>query len=300
MMTPAERTGTGRRRYSDEDVERFTLLKWLTDHGEAIGAVATLDLPGLHARQERHLEAERSQQSTFGSESLSNRVVRLGFIGDRLMARFRHLSPSFQVLYTASELSEELEEPLSKQALDVLVLDLRGVREDIEPLVRVLRKAQPQLPITCLYDFAPRRILDGLVALDLHLVRWPVSRIVFERLLAEIALGGSRFSLYGREDNDEATPSMHALLSESQLAAISEVTPSLPCECPLHVTSLIYSLRDFEDYCRRCVNVTTEDAQIHQHLGLETARARSIMEQALIQLCEHDNIVIPPKLDHEC
>lgn len=46
VVTP-ERTGTNRRLYSDEQVERLTLLRQLTQAGQSIGAIATLSLERL-------------------------------------------------------------------------------------------------------------------------------------------------------------------------------------------------------------------------------------------------------------
>lgn len=42
-----ERTPTGRRRYSDGDIQKLTLLKFLTDNGHRIGDVATLPIDEL-------------------------------------------------------------------------------------------------------------------------------------------------------------------------------------------------------------------------------------------------------------
>ncbi len=42
-----ERTDTGRRRYSDQDIQKLTLLKFLTDNGHRIGDIANLNIDQL-------------------------------------------------------------------------------------------------------------------------------------------------------------------------------------------------------------------------------------------------------------
>lgn len=80
------------------------------------------------------------------------------------------------------------------------------------------------------------------------------------------------------------------LLTVFQLGKLQEVESSIDCECPKHMAALILSLRAFEDYSSDCENQTEKDAEIHAMLHQETARARAIMENALIKLCEHENL----------
>ena len=83
------------------------------------------------------------------------------------------------------------------------------------------------------------------------------------------------------------------ILSDRQLLAISSSTPKLKCECPQHMSALVSSLTGFEDYCARCEVESPEDTILHAHLGKEVAKARHIVEKALVYLCETDQLEIP-------
>ena len=93
----------------------------------------------------------------------------------------------------------------------------------------------------------------------------------------------------GDESTNEAKP---RILTDRQLAAISASTPKVKCECPHHMASLVSSLTAFEDYCARCEIESPEDTILHAHLGKEAAKARHLVEKALIYLCETDQIGI--------
>ncbi|MFN4151667.1 MAG: MerR family transcriptional regulator, partial [Candidatus Sericytochromatia bacterium] len=71
-----------------------------------------------------------------------------------------------------------------------------------------------------------------------------------------------------------------------------EIISTVECECPNHISSIVQSLIEFEDYSEKCFNKNDQDVAIHQHLYVETAKARHIMEQALIKVCEFENITL--------
>ena len=78
--------------------------------------------------------------------------------------------------------------------------------------------------------------------------------------------------------------------SARQLAHLLEITSSVDCECPNHLSKLVESLVAFEDYSKDCESRDAEDREIHAMLYRTTARARGVMEEALIVLMQHENI----------
>ena len=86
---------------------------------------------------------------------------------------------------------------------------------------------------------------------------------------------------------------MERILSDYQLAFIQSSKPSIQCECPHHMSALVSSLSSFEDYCNRCEVEAPQDALLHGYLAKEIGKARFIVEQALVYLCQKEDIEIP-------
>ncbi len=55
---------------------------------------------------------------------------------------------------------------------------------------------------------------------------------------------------------------------------------------------LLLSLGAFEDYAAACQSRSPEDARIHGLLHRSTAAARRLMEDALVELLRHENVVL--------
>ncbi|HRI53141.1 MAG TPA: hypothetical protein PLW65_23465 [Pseudomonadota bacterium] len=80
------------------------------------------------------------------------------------------------------------------------------------------------------------------------------------------------------------------LFSQAQLGRLQEIKSAVRCECPSHLSELVTSLAAFEEYSRSCENRDVEDAKLHAHLYRQTSRARRVMEEALLALCQYEKI----------
>lgn len=76
----------------------------------------------------------------------------------------------------------------------------------------------------------------------------------------------------------------------AQLARLMEISSAVDCECPNHLSELVFSLSAFEAYARRCEGKTPADAELHADLALFAAHARAVMERALERVMEHEEI----------
>ena len=68
------------------------------------------------------------------------------------------------------------------------------------------------------------------------------------------------------------------------MAELSQVSNTIKCECPQHITELLRDLVAFEIYSAECENESKQDAALHSYLHATTAQARSMLEEALIHL----------------
>lgn len=80
--------------------------------------------------------------------------------------------------------------------------------------------------------------------------------------------------------------------TDAQLGRLQEIRSVLDCECPNHLSAIVASLAAFERYSQTCEDENPEDAAIHAMLCEQTARARTIIEQALSELLKHEGVEV--------
>jgi DNA-binding NarL/FixJ family response regulator len=77
-----------------------------------------------------------------------------------------------------------------------------------------------------------------------------------------------------------------------QLGRLAEIRSAVDCECPNHLSGILTSVNDFEDYSKQCLNKNDADARIHAMLYNETSKARAILEAALAELVKYEKITV--------
>ena len=80
--------------------------------------------------------------------------------------------------------------------------------------------------------------------------------------------------------------------TDKQLARASEVSTTIECECPQHLGSLLTSLTAFEKYSSECESRSAADEALHRFLHQTTAQARAMMEHALQEVVEAEEITL--------
>lgn len=97
---------------------------------------------------------------------------------------------------------------------------------------------------------------------------------------------------FNPDSSSETLPAagLPRLFSRAQLGRLQEIQSAVRCECPSHLSELVTSLSAFEEYSRGCENRDNEDAKLHAHLYKQTSRARRLLEEALLALCQYEQI----------
>lgn len=276
FIQAAHRTESGRRRYTAQQVEQIALLKKLTESGDSIGSIAHLDLESLRKRtlefQTRNTEA-----------SVANRKsVNILAIGQKAVLWTSILPPNFKV-------SNDRE-----GTPDLIMCELSGSLAACRQDLAIVKHEYPDVPVSVIYDFAPRGAISELSDKDIFLIHAPCSPELLAHYI-HAAMAGSSHQSTPTDTTGKAYAKR--LFSERQLAQIANSNPTIKCECPHHISALVASLVSFEKYCEHCEIEAPNDAEIHTHLGKEIARARGIVEEALLYLCTKDNIPIPTDLE---
>ena len=282
-LVEPQRTEKGGRLYSQDDVTRLTKIKTLVDQGHAISTVAPLDAAELNRRLARSNPANLPEMGS-GRHDVC-------VVGKAITVRAINtdgLPEGLELAGTYTDLESFLED---ETECDSLVIEFAFLDRAI---VRQLQ--QPALLSRCrqlmvIYAFSPSTILRQLQRLQIETVRAPVNidhiwNMCAGNMPARIDWQPSEF----QPDQVSSEPVPRRLFEPQQLAALSQVTPALKCECPNHMSSIIETLVAFEQYSTQCENETRQDAALHSYLHVMTAKARWLMEVALEKLAEVEKI----------
>lgn len=284
-----ERTEKGGRLYSQDDVTRLTMIKSLVDRGHAIGTVARLSGEALRDRL--------AQTTSKSSQVLGDSHVRLCVVGEALSIRVKHaeqLPSEIELAGVYPSLQQFLEEDCS---CDVLVLELPFIDRDVMRTLQDEPLRQRAKRVLVIYAFSPSVLLRQLRRLQIDTLAAPVALDnlwlhVQPAAIPVIDTGASEF----QPDVVTGEPAPPRRLSTAQLAALSQISTALKCECPHHMSSMIQMLVAFEEYSTECENQTRSDAALHAYLHVMTAKARWLMEVALEKLVEVEGLD-PDKLE---
>ena len=280
-----ERTPKGGRLYSQQDVTRLTMIKTLVDQGHAISTVAKLSAEELNRRlnmaQPTNLQPPGSGQ---------HEVCVIGQAISVRACNTEGMPEGLELAGAYSDLDAFLED---ETTCDTLVIELPFLdrviaRELNNPELR--RRTQR---IIVMYAFSPSIIVSQLQRYGLQTLRAPVA---IEHIWQHCQLiHTQQFDWQPPKWNPKAAnaePIPPRRFTTRQLVRLSEVTTSLECECPHHMTDLIEQLSAFEGYSARCEVATKQDAALHGYLHQMTARARWLMEVALEKLAEVEGIPV--------
>ncbi|MEM9159307.1 MAG: MerR family transcriptional regulator [Verrucomicrobiota bacterium] len=275
FIKAASRSESGRRRYSQEQVECLALIKKLTDLGDSISALSSLSLPTLRNR----LLEYQTQHTQTAAENTEE--VKLHIVGVAAQTWTSLLSDRYTLV------DGNAVKP------DIVAIDLSTTPTECRRRIALASHEFPDTPIVLIYDFAPSDLIMQFTQEGRFLIRVPCSPELFEHYLTAARVNASHQSApHLTETTSFDAPKR--LFTDKQLATIASSNPNIKCECPHHISALVSSLASFENYCRRCEIESPTDAEVHSHLGSEIAKARSIVEEALLYLCQKDNLNVPP------
>lgn len=278
-----ERTDKGGRLYSQDDVTRLTMIKSLVDRGHAIGTVAQLDGEALRERL--------AQMAPASPQVLADSHVRLCVVGEALSVRVQHAEqmPSrVELLGVYTSLQDFLEQDVN---CDLLVLELPFIDQEVVRALQDEALRQRARRVLLIYAFSPSVLLRQLKRLQIDTVVAPVTLdSLWQRALPACAPVVDTAASEFQPDvvTDEPVPPRR--LTTVQLAALSQISTALKCECPHHMSSVIQMLVAFEEYSTECENQTHQDAALHAYLHVMTAKARWLMEVALEKLVEVEGL----------
>ncbi len=279
VVTP-ERSKSQRRLYRESDIERLTLLKTLVDRGQAIGSIAKLDSAELERRQQ--------QSDDLPLATSTGIKPSLALFGEYLLAHKESCAKSeiFELCGHFKEVADFTAQRPSTR-LDVAVIEWPSLHLDSAFEATRLANRLNARHLILIYDFAPSAALQRLQSDRITALRSPLDIAALEAVVAW------RFGFIRSQDESPANisgmiPSRE--YNDRQLAYLAAQSSAIACECPMHLAQLITSLVRFEMYSAECESLNSDDAALHSYLHDTTARARQMMERALVHVVELENL----------
>lgn len=279
-----ERSESDRRLYREVDINRLSMLKALVDRGQAIGSIAGLDDD----------ELERRVRQSAGFLPISGEMEKpvLALFGESLAAA-REDCASSEIFSFAGQFGgiSEYVAQKSMRRLDVAVVEWPSLQPD--SVVEITRHANRlnARHLILVYEYGPRSALQRLAKHRITALRLPLDIVALEAVVAW------RFALAAQYvDSSEALGVIPPRqFNDRELIHLATQSAAVACECPIHLAGLISRLAHFELYSAECESRNREDAALHSYLHNTTARARGMMEQALMRLIELENPSVQPE-----
>jgi DNA-binding transcriptional MerR regulator len=279
------RTESGSRLYTRDDVGRLALIKRIVDAGNSIGTVANLDLDRLEA-----FAREISQRPgvTRGREGI--RPCTAVVYGDALKARLADSTghDGFVILGAYND-PALFEAQAKEQGADVLVIEMATLHEETAQEIDEWMQRTGVDRAVVVYAFGANRDIQRLDSSRVTVIRAPIETSELALVCRSIAGADTAAEATDLTSTRQAIPDRR--FSQEELGRFAQVTTTVKCECPHHLTEIIYSLNAFETYSQECENRNLEDATLHTYLHTTTAHARAMMEEALEQVAKHDRLI---------
>ena len=232
-------------------------------------------------------------------------MVKVAILDDRLPLQLRERPGALgdvDVVWAGQDI-QELVRNAKITRPQVLVVNIELIPGALpEGPQHLLRDTQAELLIA-VYTFARREDLAALTAPNMRPLRAPIRleflraqmmsvivRDVLSRSPVTTPPPSSARSMTPVPGPSPIVPPMR--FTPHQLGKLAEITSSVDCECPNHLSDLVTSLQAFERYSQSCQSRNKADAELHHRLYLATAHARHIMENALEELIKQEKIQI--------
>ena len=266
------KSATGRRQYTQSDLDHLQLIAALVAGGSRIGEVA--------AAPRKTLEMLLRSQSSKAATAMPVPKPKVVCVGEELcdwLDEHQGCLANVDALLARCALGEAV--PGDLEDVDMLVVECTTLVAAQKAKLDALVKALEPNRILVMYQYCNERWLQQFKELGITTVSFPpdAAFLAFElgRSVAEKAtsLGDANLG-----DLIAAKPTQFTQL---ELSAARDLKSTIDCECPTHITDLIRALANFEEYSASCSVDNWRDASIHACIYAYTGQARWLMEKAL-------------------
>ncbi len=273
-LKPSHKSQTGRRQYTQADLDHLHLIAYLVDRGVKIGEIARSDRKTLEMLLEQQCDEQGKDLPPVKPKAL--------FIGHELCGwidKHQGCISSVSALLARMTVVEAMTHLPEEQLVDMLVVHCASLTlQQIRIIESIAQRTKAKRTLV-LYQFANDQWLSELKSMGHTPLQYPIepSQLAFE--LGKVKL--NQETMMGMGNLSEMMPAKPKIFNDAELRAAAEEKIVIDCECPRHLSDLIRSLNEFEDYSSACSVDNWRDAAIHTSIYAYTCQARHLMEKAL-------------------
>jgi len=283
----------GQRLYSLAEVRRLVLIKQLVDTGQSIGVIAALPTGDLIAMREA-AQALAVPRGRTGADADASRPARIALAGPLVSTLRLDEAAAVGRLNVVGRCVHAVDAAkfLGGVRSDVVVIELPTLNDQSLGTVANVKAACGAESAIVLYRFAPSAAIARLRHAGHHVVHAPSDTVEIAAMCSALLHSLPMRLINMAPDGDHMAPPPQ--FDEQALAALAGASSSVYCECPRHLVELVRNLGSFERYSAECADRGPADAALHRDLQLNAARARAILEDALMRVAIAEGLPLPP------
>lgn len=272
----SQKTLSGRRLYTQTDLDHLQIVSKLVDNGFRIGEIATLERKTLAALADsegvlqKHLDTNGSRyRYLFAGETLC-----------RWLDQHPGCLSRLDSLLMRGPL-ESLLDNIDPEALhiDAMVLECPRLASTQLAELELLRERFSNMAVSVLCEHATQAAAARLADLNIRLIEQPLDTQRFASTLRDIQC--QLETGQGNADAGDLVSSQPVMFDTAALQQIAVAPSHLECACSQHLANIIQAVQEFEAYTRDCEVNNWNDAAAHSCIYAYTNQARWLMEKAL-------------------
>jgi len=300
VVAPAT-SPTGHRLYSAADVARLALLKQLTDHGHAIGAIAALSATQLQQVASTHV----TTVAAAGRPPTRPVPWRLVVVGAALAQRLQRpvvverLGQAPQVVAVFDTLAQAAH-ATHERPIDLLLWQAPSLYAGSLTELKAAARAWGARRTAVIYRFAGAAARQPFAGTEVVLSREPQDDDTLGAWLAALVRAAATRDAEPRpaplQDETLWLPAGDAdprRFDDATLTDFAGLSSTIACECPRHVAELLMQLSSFEAYSADCEHRSPADAALHAYLKRVAGASRALFESALERVAVQEGLILP-------
>jgi DNA-binding transcriptional MerR regulator len=285
----SHKSDSGRRLYTQTDLEHLQIVGRLVRDGYRIGEIASLERKTLAAIVNQGTNRARGQRS-------DNRpTVMLIGIG---LGSWLDQHPACLSGLDSRLLRSTVEQACADESFDfgqaqLLMIECAALNAAQVAMIEQLQKRLGMPATMVFYEFSNPATLKALNQAGLGCAQLPLDVEMFSVCIRRLE---SSLAVYrGNADMGELAAPQPRLFKKADLAHHRQQPSELACGCSQHLAEIIETLANFESYSSECGVENWQDAATHACVYAYANQARWLMEKALGAVIEEHQHHAPTK-----
>jgi DNA-binding transcriptional MerR regulator len=271
---------TGRRQYTQSDVEHLQLVSALVASGSRIGEIAN--------SERKTLEILLRGRGRSGADAIPETKPTVVFLGEGLcdwLEEHQGCLANVDARLARISLADAHADAFAElDRVDCLVVECSTLASSQLAMLRQLRQQLQPDKVVVTYRMCNERWLRELEGQDFRAVEFPPDPAYLAFEVGQCV--ADKQTRQGETDLGELVVAKPRQYNDRELSAARRLKSTLDCECPRHISDLIRALAHFEEYSASCSVDNWHDAAVHACIYAYTGQARWLMEKALSAVLE--------------